>query len=139
MYSQPSQVLQTLVEGGRVQPDAIRARKFMLDALAPVRLTLPLEGQLAMDVARDSLRVPAGDDELVSASAACWDAIHSKTCDIPNPLGYAYRAAMATCTTQAQSEDPWTLLDFFILCARQVGVTDEHLEEALMKNYGPAT
>jgi len=139
VISRSSQLLQALVQGGRIQTDAMRARKFMLHALEPVLSTFPVEARNAIDVARRSVRAQVEDDDLLGASDTCWKAMRSKNCDIPHVLGYAYRAAIGTCATQAQSEDPWTALDFFILCAQHSGVPDEHLEEALVKSYGPAT
>ena len=136
MISRSSHVLHALVESGCVTADAARARKFMLDALGSTHLALPDEARSAIDLARRSMQAAVGDAELLDASSRCWSALRSKGCDIPDSLGYAYRVAIGTCSTQAQSEDPWTSLDFFMLCARHLGVSDDHLVEALERNYG---
>ena len=130
-----SDALHKIDATGCLVADIDVARAFMLQALAPIAGNMPNVPRRALAVAESYLQGSANPTDLDSARVACWHELDQLNCDIPDPSGYVYRAAIATVAQRGDFADPAYFLEFFLECAIQAGARDEMLAAQLMEHY----
>lgn len=136
MITDPAQVaLKEIEDAGLLTSDFESARIFMLEAMGPISASLPAVVQRALATAGAYSRGAATDEELATARNSCWNEMSEFKCDIPDPRGYAYRAALGVAGSAEDFQYPWYFYGFFLDFAVKAGVDSQLLASQLRKHY----